>query len=147
MLIEWTDSLLVGHQRIDSDHKALVIMINRLHEAILSETGRATISEIIHFLAEQTYRHFMFEEWLMITNEFPGAQEHLTLHRSLVDELDALLYSMEMAPDDALLEAVTFFESWFVTHVVCEDLQLGRYLSERERERERAAAVSAPPPS
>ena len=143
MLIEWTDALLVGHQRIDGDHKALVAMINRLHEAIEAGTNRDTISEILHFLAEQTYRHFKFEEWLMGASEFPEAKHHLACHRKLTDELDVLLYTMELSPDDSLLAAVDFFENWFVGHVVRDDVVLARHLAGREI----AAPLSEPPPS
>ncbi len=142
MLIEWTDSLLVGHQRIDADHKALVAMINRLHDAVGAGTDRATISEIIHFLAEQAYRHFKFEEWLMSASEFPETRHHLACHRRLTDELDVMFYAMEMAPDEALLEAVGFFEGWFVNHVVRDDIVLARHLAGRDD-----LAVSAPPPN
>lgn len=142
MLIEWTDKLLVGHPRIDSDHKALVLMINRLHDAVEAGTDRPTISEIIHFLAEQTYRHFKFEEWLMSASEFTEARHHLACHRRLTDELDVMFYAMEMAPDSALLEAVGFFESWFVDHVLRDDVVLARHLAARGD-----PSVSEPPPS
>ena len=143
MLIEWTDSLLVGHQRIDADHKALAVMINQLHEAILAGTGRDTISEIFHFLAEQTYRHFKFEEWLMMVSEFPETRHHLACHRRLTDELDLLLYTLELSADDTLLSAVDFFENWLVDHVLRDDSVLARHLAGRNI----AVPLSALPPS
>ena len=131
MLIEWTDALLVGHQRIDADHRALVTMINRLHDAIEAKTNREALSDILHFLAEQAYRHFRFEEWLMETSEFPGAQHHLVSHRKLTDELDLLLYTLEISPDESLLAATDFFENWFVDHVIHDDAVLARHLAGR----------------
>ena len=143
MLIEWTESLLVGHSRIDSDHEALVTMINRLHDAILTGTDRETLSESLGLVAEQVYRHFKFEEWLMAGSAFPDSRHHLACHRKLTDELDVLLYRLELAADDSLLEGVDFFENWFVDHVVRDDVVLARHLLGLGD----AAALSAPPPS
>lgn len=58
MLIEWSDELSVGIQEIDEQHKALVGLVNDMHDAIQQHHGSEVTSDILQRLAEYTKNPF-----------------------------------------------------------------------------------------
>jgi hemerythrin len=62
MLIEWEDIYSVGIEEFDNDHKKLIELINRLHQAMLDKKAKEVLGEIINELVDYTIYHFNKEE-------------------------------------------------------------------------------------
>jgi len=74
---EWSDVLSVGIDEIDSQHKALVYLVNEMHEAIHQRHGTDVTRDVLYKLADYTKIHFAVEETLMRILGYPdyeGAQ-------------------------------------------------------------------------
>ncbi|MEW8498684.1 MAG: hemerythrin domain-containing protein, partial [Candidatus Thiodiazotropha taylori] len=63
--VEWSDALSVGIEEIDEQHKMLVDLVNKMHEAIHQRHGSDVVKSILGDLAEYTRIHFAVEESLM----------------------------------------------------------------------------------
>ena len=52
--VEWSDALSVGIEEIDEQHKMLVDLVNKMHEAIHQRHGSDVVKSILSDLAEYT---------------------------------------------------------------------------------------------
>jgi hemerythrin len=55
---KWSESMSVGVESIDSDHMALIDLINRLHQAVSGETSGQSPQEVFDTLIAYTEIHF-----------------------------------------------------------------------------------------
>lgn len=74
--IVWSDELSVGIEEIDEQHKVLVNLINRMHNAIAEKHGSEVVSGILAELVDYTKIHFAVEESLLRILGYPGYEEH-----------------------------------------------------------------------
>lgn len=81
--LTWKDSFACGHEVIDSQHKSLFHLSNKLFEAILSE-DQPKISEIITRLLEEVSQHFYDEQEILETINYPDIDQHITDHDQLL---------------------------------------------------------------
>jgi hypothetical protein len=63
--MEWNSGLSVQVATFDEQHKKLLGMVNRLHEAMLQRTGREALAAIFSDLIAYTGTHFADEEAAM----------------------------------------------------------------------------------
>ena len=129
MLIEWNDSLVVGYPAMDDEHKSLVALINWLHECVQTGNSRVEIDEALFSLADHVAAHFSHENEMMLASNYPERPAHLLEHRTLIDEFDTLLDSVDLLTDEQLRNAMSFIRVWFTDHVRNSDTRLGRYLA------------------
>ncbi len=131
LVIEWSDSLLVGFEPVDAEHRALVLLVGELYRALRTGGGRDSVESALFALADHVAAHFNHENDLMIGCDCPKRADHLLEHRVLIGQLDTVLDNIDLIRDEALLEALAFVERWFTDHVRDADAKLGRYLSAR----------------
>ncbi|MCK9284362.1 MAG: bacteriohemerythrin [Rhodocyclaceae bacterium] len=115
--IGWSDSLLVGHKKIDADHKRLLETINRLTHAAENGHDKTDCDKEFDSLIALAWEHFALEESLMQAHQDPNASQHTREHAKLIDELIILKAhydSGEMAIPDNLQEAL---HKWLTNHI------------------------------
>jgi len=130
-VIEWHDSLLVGFEPIDAEHKTLVRLIGELYGKLKAGGARAAVEDALFDLADHVAAHFNHENDLMIGSGYPARADHLFEHRILIDQLDTVLDNIDLIQDEALLDALAFVERWFADHVHDADAKLGAFLGNR----------------
>lgn len=86
-IVDWSDELSIGIPEIDKQHKVLVGLLNRLHQAILEHRAREECGEILEQLIEYTRVHFATEESVMSTFNYPQLEQHRKEHQDLIDEV------------------------------------------------------------
>ena len=86
-MMEWNDTLKVGHSLIDRDHKKLIGLINELGEAMSAGKGRDVCAKVLNELISYTKTHFAMEEQLMSAHHYAAASEHRAEHARLVHEV------------------------------------------------------------
>jgi hemerythrin len=119
-LITWKDAYSVNVASIDEQHKILIGLINKLHDAMSSGQGKAVRSTVLTELAAYTRTHFSYEESLMARAIYPNLTTHRTLHRDLVARISSLESRMETGASIAI-ETMTFLRNWLVEHIQQED--------------------------
>lgn len=132
MFITWTENLSVANGAIDQDHKHLIGIINRLHDAIASGCGATIVGETLAELADYTGAHFAREEFLMDRFQYPEAAQHRREHAGLIDQLSVIVDQFEKAGAvEVTGDTMDFLKVWMVNHIQKVDCRLGSFLRQR----------------
>ena len=65
--IEWNEKYSVHIEEIDSQHKKIFSIINRLHSALKARKGKKVIGNLLDELVDYTYYHFATEENISVS--------------------------------------------------------------------------------
>lgn len=129
-LITWTDTLSVGVEEIDNQHKKLVSLINHLHEAMHSGQGKEAMAVILDRLIQYTAFHFKTEENLMKAHRYPQSVSHSQEHQALVKSVLDLQKGYIDGKTGITLETMNFLKNWLNHHILQIDKLLGKFLNE-----------------
>jgi hemerythrin len=120
-LITWRDSYSVKVPSIDEQHKKLIDLINRLHDAMSSGQGKAVLGGVVAELVAYTRTHFTYEESLMSRAIYPQLTAHRAAHRSLIEKVGG--FTAQVGADaTTTIEMMTFLRGWLMEHIQKEDM-------------------------
>jgi hemerythrin len=121
--LEWRDAWLIGVDLLDSEHREVVRLINRLLDPAETTPVSGRLDDLIAHLR----RHFVTEEVFLRAIDYPLIDEHAREHRMQMAEFVDLRRGL--APEaNALGDADRgALRSWFFNHVVAEDRRFGAY--------------------
>ena len=129
--IQWDDSLSVGVDEIDTQHKRLIDLHNRVHECILGVKGEdcdTVTKEAINEMMAYADYHFNCEREYMEKICYPAIVAHLRCHSTFEDEIyqhfRAAINGQYILPT----EVIKLIKKWFHDHITTEDRKLGEYL-------------------
>jgi len=120
-LIEWNQSLRVDIQQFDDQHRQLVAMVNRLHQAIKDGQGADLLDEILAGLLEYTRVHFTAEEALMEQYGYPDYQLHKQAHVDLVRQVEDIYTQFKNGKQLQPISIMQFLVNWLTSHIKGED--------------------------
>ncbi|MCU7813082.1 MAG: bacteriohemerythrin [Candidatus Thiodiazotropha sp. (ex Notomyrtea botanica)] len=121
--VEWSDTLSVGIEEIDEQHKVLVDLVNKMHEAIHQRHGSDVVNSILKDLADYTRIHFAVEESLMRILNYPGYEEHKEIHEELLHSVVDLQDKVATGKKSIGFELMHFLKTWLTKHIMEEDMQ------------------------
>lgn len=121
--VEWSDALSVGIEEIDEQHKVLVDLINKMHEAIHQRHGSDVVNSILSDLADYTRIHFAVEESLMRILNYPGYEAHKQIHEELLGAVVDLQEKVAIGKKSIGFELMHFLKTWLTKHIMDEDMQ------------------------
>lgn len=128
-LITWSPSLSVNVKQFDDQHKKLIDLINKLHDAMKEGKGKDILGDILQSLIEYTKTHFAAEERLMQQHNYGEYEKHKKEHNLLVIQvLDIQKKHKEGTP--VLTQTImTFLKNWLASHIQGEDQKYGPFLN------------------
>jgi hemerythrin-like metal-binding protein len=131
--IEWDESLSVGIELIDEQHKMLIERTNAIAEAVDMKRGLEKIIQTLNFMIEYTEFHFSAEEKVMMDNDYPKYTDHRKLHEDFKTRLNQMVqdFEEEGATSDLSEEITSYLTSWLVNHIKGIDTELGKILREK----------------
>jgi hemerythrin len=129
----WEDSLSVGVDLIDEQHKMLLSRLAELSEAVSQRQGSGQIVGTLSFLTEYVDFHFSTEERHMLENDYPGYAGHKAAHEEFKATLRRLSDDFEEeGATTGLADSInTLLINWFLKHIRQVDQELGRFFAER----------------
>ncbi len=127
-LLEWNDSLKVGHARIDADHHKLVDLLNRLYEAMNAGKGATVCTPILAELISYTQSHFAMEEALMKAARYPKLAEHKAQHTALINDVLGFKSRLESGSPALTVPLFKFLKEWLSKHILGSDRELASAL-------------------
>jgi hemerythrin len=133
----WSDEYSVGIDEIDTQHKTLFKLINRLHKAILHKEGSKTCGGILDELVDYTRIHFTLEQTLMRIGNYPEYEAHCEMHRALVEEVESLQKKIASGQVAISFELLHFLRNWLTKHILGEDKKYGDFFKEGSQHREK----------
>jgi len=119
--IEWTDEFSVKVQEIDEQHKRLVAMINKLHEALLAKRGTEIQKEIIEGMIAYAAVHFETESRYMLMYHYPGYVKHNAEHEAFVTKALELQTQFKTVGFVLTLSILNFLKEWLQNHILGSD--------------------------
>ena len=134
MGIEWRESLSIGVEEIDNQHKQLLAHFDQLLKACEAGKGIEELRTLLGFLDGYVIHHFSDEEGLQRRHAYPGYAVHKLEHDSFVARLKAL--KQEISTDGVALHHVVetnhLLLKWLVHHISTVDVQLGKFLKDAD---------------
>ena len=130
-LIEWKDDYLIGDMLIDAHHRTFFQMTNDIAQSIEKGTTSVSVEDLIDFLKDYVHMHFSAEERLMATVGFPQIEPHVEVHSAFskqIEEMDPV--NSERGASMTLKELLGVMQSWFLHHILHEDMAYRGYLAE-----------------
>lgn len=129
----WNDSLLIGVEKIDEQHKTWIERLRDAQAAIEEIRGMPHISNALDFLVDYTRFHFSAEEKYMTETGYPGLEDHRAKHEELKSTLDHLIEEFrDYGVHEKLSQAVgTFLSNWLRDHIRDVDQKFAAYLNEK----------------
>jgi len=123
MLVRWTDSMSVGNEHIDEQHRILIDTINQLASAEI-QNDRTIVAMIIDELVNYTVFHFEYEEQLLEAANYPDLARHRLIHRGFEKWIKELREEFTYHRRDQLGERILgFLRDWLRDHILGEDLR------------------------
>jgi hemerythrin len=127
--IEWNESLSLGIEEIDNDHKNLIGYYNNFFAACFASMGSAVVNETLIKLIEYTKYHFDREEGLMEKEGYPGLTEQKNEHETLLRATLELQKKVASGTSDsASNDTLVFLNNWLVTHLMGSDAAFAKFL-------------------
>ncbi len=126
--IEWSDTYSVGIRSIDNEHRRLVGLVNKLHDASLQGQGSATAPVVLNELASYTVSHFAHEERLFDQHGYPDTPNHKRAHSDLVKQVQDLQEKAKAGNFTVGMEVMNFLKNWLVQHIQGTDFKYRDFL-------------------
>jgi hemerythrin-like metal-binding protein len=126
----WNSKLETGINSIDQQHKTLVDLINRLHDAMKGGRGAEITGPILSELVQYTATHFSAEEALFAAHKYPGALAHKRVHDDLRKQVEQLKEQSASGRAFISIELMAFLKDWLQNHIQGQDLQYAPFLKQ-----------------
>jgi hemerythrin len=130
MGIEWRESLSIGVDEIDNQHKQLLSHFDQLLKACENGKGMEELKELLNFLDGYVIKHFKDEESIQRLRNYPGYEAHKKEHEAFITQLNAL--KLEISTQGAalhhIIETNHLMLKWLLHHISTVDVQLGKFL-------------------
>jgi hemerythrin len=128
-LLEWQPAYSIGIAEVDHEHRELIDLINRLHDALGAERAGERVEGFLGEIYADISAHFALEERVMRERRYDALAGHKADHERLLDELRDL---MDRQADGCVLDDGRFAAAlgqWFAGHFQTHDARLHRHLA------------------
>ncbi len=116
----WQDSYSIGIDTIDTQHKKLFDIMNKIYVAALEDSDLEIIIEFFDELQDYTKYHFDEEEQYFTTLSQRCVEEHKNEHQFFIDELEKIK-QQSLRIGAISLELLYFLNDWLVNHILVVD--------------------------
>jgi hemerythrin len=128
--VEWDDRYSIGIPVIDEQHKALIVITNRLFAGCLKEDAeaKAKFRSIVKEVVDYVKYHFSAEEKILERIGYPGIEGHKREHEFFIRELLAKVQAFEEGQKYVPNLFARFLRDWVLAHIAMSDKAYATYL-------------------
>jgi hemerythrin len=119
----WDNSLSVGNNSMDDQHKELFRILNSLDEAIGHTEVELDVNSVIEDLEKYVTVHFKSEEALMSKASYSRLDIHVQKHDYFIEKIAMLKRDIEHGRPVSALDLLCFLAKWLRDHIMTEDKQ------------------------
>ena len=129
-LLTWSSKFSVEVKQLDDQHKKLIDIVNRLHDAMRIGKGKEAMAEVLNSLLTYTKEHFATEEQLMKAHSYPGYATHKQEHNQLVMQVLDVQKGMQ---EGVVLthQVMNFLKNWLQNHIQGTDKKYGPFFNRK----------------
>lgn len=134
MAIQWRESLAIGIDEIDNQHKQLFEAIDKLFTACSQGKGRQEVANTINFLEDYTIKHFTDEENYHIRSNYPERVAHKQIHDKFLKNFQNLKQQFENeGPSIIFVSTINkTVVDWLINHIGQADKAFGEYMKNKK---------------
>lgn len=121
--IAWSDSMSLGHPRLDEEHRRLVALIARFQKALDDDLPAA-----LKAVLEEAATHFAAENDLMTATGFPPRECHIKEHEAVLGTLRGVAERLAQGEHAVARRLSAELAAWFPAHVQHLDSALSHWL-------------------
>ena len=129
-LIEWNESLSVGVEEIDFQHRRWIDMINAMDEA-LSVGGAEKLEQIkdesIKAMVDYAWFHFKYEEQYLKDLGYPELAAHREDHNRFKMNLRQIQADVDRGFQPLNTQLMSIMMNWLKDHIMMEDKKYAAY--------------------
>lgn len=129
-LIVWNNMYSVNVESMDIQHKKLVDLVNQLHDSIKTGQKEKVLNGIYNELITYTITHFRDEEALMRKAGYADLEDHMEVHKSLVERVKKLQKEYFAGNPNAWSETLEFLRNWLLKHIAGTDKKYSQSLNQ-----------------
>jgi hemerythrin-like metal-binding protein len=126
-LVVWDAAqMATGVESVDEQHRELIGMINRLHQACRERRGKAELRAMMDFLARYVQEHFRHEEEIMARHNCPSKAANKAAHEKFLRDFTALVTAFDAGGNSTsvLLDLGKLVGEWLRNHICTIDRKL-----------------------
>lgn len=117
--IRWHESLTVGNELIDTQHKIMFDLANDLNNAVYTGSTKRVVDTLFSVIMDYAFKHFADEERVLQNNA--DLQSHCYEHYQLLRKLHE--YSVKYRNGRSVVqEPAEFLEKWLTSHIRSYDM-------------------------
>jgi hemerythrin-like metal-binding protein len=122
--IKWDTKYELNIQEIDSQHRSLFRLVNRLHESLESTSTHLEIKDVLDELINYTKIHFRFEELFFARISFPAEDKelHKLEHRNFYFKITEFQQQLAKNEDQLSITVLEFLKDWLSHHILITDM-------------------------
>lgn len=120
-LFTWSDKYSIGNDVIDSQHKKLFDILNRLFDICVGKNEVDTVEAVMEELVSYTDYHFKFEEKYMRDAGYKDLDKHIVEHNYFTNEIKFTKRRQEQNKSNSDSKLIEFLSNWLIQHVTEED--------------------------
>ena len=128
-IMTWNDSLSVGVDAMDMQHKKLVNLVNQLFDSMKEGKGKQVLGGILSELVSYTNTHFTAEEKLMQEHGYPEVDSHKALHRDLLAKVGGFCDKFKAGDLGISISLCDFLQEWLKVHISGQDRQYAKHVN------------------
>ncbi|NLL42976.1 MAG: hemerythrin family protein [Firmicutes bacterium] len=131
----WNESLSVGIELIDEQHKEWFAKAEALFDAGKKGQGKEYVGEMLQYLDSYTKKHFADEEKYMLSIAYPAYDEQKKAHTAFINQLQKLKDDFEASGGSltTILGANKMVLDWLTKHISNMDKRIGEFVRENKK--------------
>jgi hemerythrin len=130
--VSWGEQFILGHEKIDKQHRELVDASISLIEKIETQAGSSLITGLVNDIEEMARIHFTTEETLLKNSDYPLYDYHKLQHETFLISLVSLgkeLTKPTLSITFRMFRAQILLLDWLVSHTLSEDRNYKKYIN------------------
>lgn len=117
-IMSWSNDFSVNIKGLDVQHKKLVDLINKLHDAMTERKGKEVLGSILNEMVTYAKTHFFYEEKIMISNGYPGYATQKQEHDNFTNKAAELKKEFDSGKTVLSIEVMRFLKDWLSNHIM-----------------------------
>lgn len=117
-LMQWDETMSVGMDELDEQHKELIDLINETYVAIQRHDEPRMVL-LLDKMRDYAIVHFEAEEGILLSCNYPDTDVHTEQHQAFTDKVDD--FKRGMFEKTNLSQVFIFLSRWLTNHIMSED--------------------------
>lgn len=130
-MLTWNESLKLGIDTIDTQHREIFDAINKLMASFDEGKEKESVYEVLEFIEAYVHKHFSTEEFYLKKYNYPEADLHIKMHKAFSDKLTEYKthYKRTGLTRLAALEMNNILIQWWNNHISKTDFKYISHIS------------------